>query len=184
MSTTRVYRKSKKTTVQLTSLLDLLFVMIFVSLIQQKTTASPKEAKAPVKKTPVAEPVVSVTKTPTPEALKTYSVRATFNFYGTPGNPNLPSGSYHMQGSFDEKTRSLNLGGISWIQRPTGYDMVPLSGIIEQTHTLFKGRIDSPGCNMFNLRRTKTLSSSPISGEWEGVYDCSQGPTGLKLTIQ
>ena len=43
----KFYRGNKKTVVSLTSLLDLLFVMIFVSLIQQKTIT---ENVKPIKK--------------------------------------------------------------------------------------------------------------------------------------
>lgn len=187
MAQARTYKKMKKTTVQLTSLLDLLFVMIFVSLIQNKTldvkvqtkTKEPKPQTSPVVKTKVKKKKI----VPEPQKLITYGVRAEFKFYPTPGNPNLPKGSYVMQGTFNEKNRKLNLGGVSWLNRPAGYDMVPLAGEIEKTHTLFKGKVDFPGCKEFTLRRVKTTANSPISGVWEGVYDCSQGPTGLTLTI-
>lgn len=187
MRPVRVYKKSKKTTVQLTSLLDLLFVMIFVSLIQQKEIVPSKKPIPEKKPKPVAaKPVVKPKpKKPTPRpVLKTYPVSAVFKFYGTPGNPNIPGGEYMMQGSFDEKTRDLKLGGVNWLNRPPGYDMVPLTGKIEKTHTLFKGKVDFPGCKLFTLTRKETFSHSPISGVWEGIYDCSQGPTGLTLTIQ
>ncbi len=184
MRTARVYKKSKKTTVQLTSLLDLLFVMIFVSLIQQKTVTSPVEAKAPAKKVVSTPSPKTKSKQKTPPAPIKYSVSAIFHFHATAGNPNLPSGTYVMQGSFNEKSRALKLGGVSWVNRPKGYDMVPLSGSIEKTHTLFKGRVDFPGCKLFTLKRVEMISNSPISGKWEGIYDCSQGLTGLTLTIQ
>lgn len=184
MRSARVYKKTKKTTVQLTSLLDLLFVMIFVSLIQQKTTSSVEKVKPKKEVPPIAQEVPVKIEKPAPEAPKAFRVSAVFSFYGTPGNPNVPAGSYNMQGVFDERTRELNLGGVSWNQRPENYDMVPLTGKIEGTNTLFKGKVDSPGCRMFTLRRTSTLSNSPISGTWQGVYDCSQGPTGLTLTVE
>ncbi|MAX65299.1 MAG: hypothetical protein QF441_11290 [Bacteriovoracaceae bacterium] len=194
MRPVRVYKKSKKTTVQLTSLLDLLFVMIFVSLIQQKDIPTESKQKTEPKKAPE---VVEEIKTPKPKTQvveqikekpkiekRKYSISAIFHFHPTAANPKLPSGTYMMQGSFDEKTRELHLGGVSWIKRPQGYDMVPLSGKIENSETLFKGRIDFPGCKIFNLKRTEVLDNSPISGKWKGVYDCSQGLTGLTLTIQ
>lgn len=180
MRSARVYKKPRRTVVELTSLLDLLFVMIFVSLIQQKAPENVTE-KTPSKPSPQVK-VLPVQK-PTPKVVKKYRVSATFSFHPTPGNPHLPKGSYQMQGSFDEKTRALKLGGVSWLNRPKGYDMVPLSGTIEETQTLFKGRIDFPGCKLFTLKRAEILLGSPISGKWEGVYDCSQGPTGLTLTI-
>lgn len=186
------YKKSRKTTVQLTSLLDLLFVMIFVSLIQQKNIpVKVKEKKKPrgkitkvkITPTPKAKPKVEKKK-PTPAPLKTYTVNAIFFFYSNNANPNVPSGTYNMTGRFDEKTRKLDLVGLNWINRPKGYDMVPLSGQIEKTDSMFIGRIDAPGCKKFTLKRKQKVGNSPISGTWEGVYDCSQGATGLTLTIK
>lgn len=185
----RIYRKSKKTTVQLTSLLDLLFVMIFVSLIQQKDI--PDQVKKEIKKKGTITKVQispkkekKVIKKTTPVVLKNYTVEAIFHFHPTSSNPSIPSGTYNMKGSFDEKTRTLHLGGISWVNRPENYDMVPLSGKIEATDSLFVGRIEFPGCKQFTLKKVQKIQGSPISGTWEGVYDCSQGSTGLTLTIK
>lgn len=181
-----MYKRIKKSTVQLTSLLDLLFVMIFVSLIQQKTVTETPKTQAPVvtaTPAPVKEEV-EVSATPAPVATPTYySIQAKFNFYATNENPQLPSGTYLMQGSYDLKTGKLQLGGVSWIQRPPDYDMVPLSGEINGGLETFVGRIEFHGCEKFTLQRTKKGTGSPISGEWKGTYDCTQGATGLTLTI-
>ena len=184
MQARRVYKRPKKTAVSLTSLLDLLFVMIFVSLLQQQKVKTPpvKETKKG-KLTQVKIPVKEKVKTPVVAVPKTYSLNATFNFYPTASNPNIATGTYQMQGSFDEKTRSLRLGGVSWIKRPKDYDMVPLSGTINRANALFTGRIEFIGCKEFSLRKTKAITGNPISGVWEGEYDCSQGATGLTLTI-
>ncbi|MBT7609516.1 MAG: hypothetical protein HN576_07155 [Bacteriovoracaceae bacterium] len=184
------FRKSKKIVVSLTSLIDLLFVMIFVSLIQQKTAnLPPTSVKKPGKTTftktkqkVVFKPIVK--KKVVQKVLKTYTVEAVFAFHATNTNKNIPTGNYKMKGSFDEKTRKLQLGGFSWINRPKNYDMVPLSGNIEKGDSLFIGRVEFPGCKMFTLKRSQKLNNSPISGTWEGIYDCSQGATGLTLTIQ
>jgi hypothetical protein len=184
------YRRNKKTVVSLTSLLDLLFVMIFVSLIQQKTVNIPtpsikKEGKTTfIKAVPKVIPKKTTKKKVTPKVLKSYTVEAIFSFHATNSNPKIPAGTYKMKGAFDEKTRKLELGGISWINRPKNYDMVPLSGKIEKGDSLFIGRVEFPGCKMFTLKRTQKLNQSPISGTWEGIYDCSQGATGLTLKIQ
>ena len=189
----RVYKKRKKATVELTSLLDLLFVMIFVSLIQQKDIKiEPKKTPKPKPKIvkPVAKAPSKAVKKPAPQVLKQYSITAKFHFYATPNNPTVPTGTYEMRGSFDEKTRSLKLAGVSWIDYPKGIpsnvsiDMVPLSGKIDETNSLFKGRVESPNCKEFTLGRKETIGNSPISGKWVGVYDCYQGSTGLTLTIQ
>lgn len=183
----RNYRSNKKTVVSLTSLLDLLFVMIFVSLIQQKNITKDMKPIKKIGKTTFIKTKVKPKKTvkkPTPPILKTYTVEAIFYFHPTNSNPSIPSGTYNMKGSFDEKSRKLALGGVSWVNRPKNYDMVPLSGKIEKGDSLFVGRVEFPGCKMFTLKRIKTISHSPISGTWEGIYECTQGSTGLTLTIQ
>ncbi|MCE3014065.1 MAG: hypothetical protein LW878_13475 [Proteobacteria bacterium] len=167
-------RRRRRPTVELTALLDLLFVMIFLSLLQTKTPA-PVEAKPvePETKAPVAEPAK-----PTP---KIVPVSAIFNFYPTKSNPSLPSGSYHMNGSFDEGTGQLQLGGSGWIKRPENYDMVPLKGNIDKATNTFRGRIEFQGCLEFVLR--KETADQSFRGSWSGTYNCTQGETGLTLTI-
>ncbi len=168
-----VYRRPKKPVVSLTSLLDLLFVMIFVSLIQQKAVV-PTKTKTK-KKTPTKAKPVKVN----------YSIDGLFYFYGTAQNPSIPTGSYNMSGKFNKKTGKLRLGGASWVNRPKNYDMVPLSGVIDKSFKMFTGKIEFQGCKKFTLRKTgKGSGRSPISGTWEGIYDCSQGMTGLTLTIK
>ena len=90
-----------------------------------------------------------------------------------------------MQGVYDAKSGALKLGGVSWIKRPQGYDMVPLSGTIDSSFSKFTGRIEFPGCRTFTLTKSnKSQGESPIAGIWKGKYDCSQGFTGLTLTIK
>ena len=174
----KTYRRPKKAQVSLTSLLDLLFVMIFVSLIQQK------QIKVPPKKVEAKKKVTKVTPKPVP-VKKKYTIFAEFNFFATASNPAIPRGSYLMQGYFDDKTNELKLGGVSWINRPSQYDMVPLSGKINDIKSEFTGRVEFPGCRLFTLKRTnKIQSNNPIAGEWTGEYDCSQGATGLRLVIK
>lgn len=169
-------RRLKRGTVQLTSLLDLLFVMIFISLMQTKIVPPVIEVPPVVveeKKTEQAKP--RPTKVP---------ATAIFHFYAPASNPRVPTGTYAMEGTFDAKDGSLRLGGVSWINRPAGYDMVPLSGVISSDGATFTGRIEFQGCEVFTLRRTSQLSHSFIAGKWEGSYFCTQGETALTLTIQ
>ena len=169
----RSYKRPKRQAVSLTSLLDLLFVMIFVSLIQQK-------AAAPTKEEPV--PAAKVTEQKAPK--QKFQIKATFNFYGTSSNPSLPSGKYIMVGSYKLTDGSLSLGGLAWIERPAKYDMVPLSGKIDPKTGSFRGRVEAIGCKEFTLERKLKRDKTPISGEWVGTYSCSQGKTGLTLTIE
>ncbi len=178
------YRRKKPTTIQLTSLLDLLFVMVFVSLLQQKAPISEDAVKKPVQKeTPVVAQETPAKKKPVATKKVSYAIEATFNFYKTSENPKLPNGKYLMQGVFDSKTRELKLGGIGWIERPKNYDMVPLSGKIGPSNKTFTGRIEFQGCKEFTLQRVSSSGSNDISGEWKGAYECGQGSTGLTLTI-
>lgn len=179
----RFYKGPKKQAVQLTSLLDLLFVMIFVSLIQQKEVTPAKEEKK-VEKTPVVAQKIEKIQTPTPVEKTLFTVRSTFNFYGTNNNPNIPNGSYIMSGSYDKTTGELKLGGVGWIKRPAHYDMVPLSGKIDSAENFFRGKIEFQGCEEFILERKTKGQKSPISGDWVGSYSCTQGATGLTLTIE
>ena len=178
MQIIKPYKRPRRTAVELTSLLDLLFVMIFVSLMQQKNVT---ETPPPVVKVVTEE--TQTTKAATPQKVN-FSITATFNFYGTAQNPNLPRGSYVMQGTYSTKTKELKLGGVGWLERPESYDMVPLSGVINESGTLFTGRIEFIGCEKFTLKRESKGSASPLSGEWKGSYDCSQGLTGLTLSIE
>lgn len=176
------YRRYKKPVVQLTSLLDLLFVMIFLSLMQLKVppTAEPLPVpeKKPLmaKKGPRSEPK-SVTK---PAKIP---LSAEFNFYPSVQNPNIPSGVFKMEGVFTEKGGLLQLNGVEWVDRPPQYDMVPLVGRINEDKNLFTGRIEFPGCEEFTLKRTSVQEGSPLAGAWVGTYTCSQGSTGLTLKV-
>lgn len=171
-------RRYKKPVVQLTSLLDLLFVMVFASLLQTKATPAKTEPK-PVEVTKTEEKKEA----PKPVPQK-HSISAVFNFYATSRSPSVPNGSYQMEGSFDEKTGVLNLNGSQWINRPAHYDMVPLRGKVNEGRSLFTGKIEFPGCREFTLKRIPKNGRSPLAGTWQGAYICSQGETGLTVEIE
>jgi hypothetical protein len=174
-------KRSRRATVELTSLLDLLFMMVFISLLQTKHPVN--EAKAEPKKEE-SKPRPKTAGRSTPAKPVVLALNAVFHFYATPSNPSLPSGKFAMNGAYDTKTGALKLGGVSWINRPVGYDMIPLNGVIDPTTGQFRGRIEFAGCQQFTLVRTVKDPQSPIAGTWEGRYVCSQGETGLTLTIQ
>lgn len=186
METRRVYKKSTKSVVQLTSLLDLLFVMVFVSLLQQKNIPTPSE-KPPVEKPPVE--ITKETPKPVPKKVETPKlenalVGATFSFSPKAQSNRAASGVYKMQGTFEADSRRLSLLGLKWIDKPDPrYDMVPLAGILGEDFKSFKGRIQYLGCKTFTLVKTVAIGSKPYSGKWEGTYDCAQGLTNLVLTI-
>lgn len=175
--------KRQRKTVELTSLLDLLFVMIFLSLLQTKNPpakAEPEVAQKPKEETPAEVKPVEVK----PKTATILPVTAIFHFYGVNNNPDQPVGTYAMNGTFDKKSGELALGGVSWISRPEGYDMVPLKGRINGAANSFTGKIDFQDCEEFTLKRKSKIAGSDIAGEWAGSYVCFQGETGLTLTIQ
>lgn len=184
-------KKLKKPVVQLTSLLDLLFVMIFVLLLQSKappTKGEPAPKAEPVAKVETPKKIEQPKKIepvpPKPVKPTKISMGAIFHFYATAKSPSVPTGIYSMQGSYNTKSGELKLGGTNWVKRPNGYDMVPLSGVIDEKAGTFTGRIEFQGCKEFTLYRTLNNTGSPVAGKWEGSYTCSQGETGLTLTLK
>ncbi len=184
----RQFKRAKKGAVSLTSLLDLLFVMIFVSLLQQKEI-SPTKTEAPVTKTEVKvveKVVIKEVKVPVKEkkAKKIlHSINAAFEFYSLSGMKF--KGKFSMDGLFNSKTGNLNLAPATWIDKPPfDVGMVPLSGKVSEDKMSFTGRVEFQGCKTFKLKRIKVSQGSPIAGEWKGTYNCSQGETGLTLSVQ
>jgi hypothetical protein len=168
-------RLSKKSSVSLTSLLDLLFVMVFLSLLQTKIPTSEV-----VKETTKSEiPAAKKSSPPLKEILK---IQAVFEFFPTPSNPDIPKGSFTMSGKYFNKTYQFQLGGTNWIQRPESYEMIPLTGLYLEKLNVIQGKIESDGCKEFTLKKADQ-SQRGILGKWEGVYYCLQGETGISLLI-
>jgi hypothetical protein len=87
-----LYKRPRKTTVQLTSLLDLLFVMIFVSLLQQKAPTTPRQEQKVATKKIKVEAKQKVKPIPPPPKKAVYNIEAKFKFYATASTPNIPNG--------------------------------------------------------------------------------------------
>ncbi len=175
-----MYKKIKRPTVQLTSLLDLLFVMVFLSLLQTKNVQKPAPQ---VTKAPVSKPKEVVEKKKVEVKPTIINITATFNFYPTAKNNSVQAGSFIMQGSFNRETKEITLGGSQWIHRPKDYDMVPLIGRLSADGNKIIGKIDFSDCKQFTLNRQSSQGIAEVSGIWKGSYDCLQGETGLTLTI-
>lgn len=90
----------------------------------------------------------------------------------------VPPGAYTLSGTNDGG--ALTLAGDEWIEQPEGYLQVGLSG--EAEGDSLTGTIDGEGCTDFSVSRTST--EPWYADEWEGAYDCGQGLTGLKVTIE
>jgi len=82
-------------------------------------------------------------------------IAATYEFYAVPENPDVPTGSFRMTGTYKEGR--LALQGSEWIQQPPGYLMVdyesnPELGI--DPHHLF-GIVLGPGCTLFTMDKAE-----------------------------
>lgn len=67
--------------------------------------------------------------------------------------PTGVSGSYKMQGLANGT--NVLLQGTEWIQKPSGYMMVALTGALEGNH--LDGTVIGPGCSTFSFRLRKGL---------------------------
>ena len=67
--------------------------------------------------------------------------RAVFSFGSTASAPNLPAGSFMMQGRVDLDGGSLNLDSVSWLVQPPGWVMVSLVGTSTDHGESFRGKV-------------------------------------------
>jgi hypothetical protein len=105
---------------------------------------------------------------------------ADFDFYPLPSNPDVPAGSFTMTGSYSPDGVVLNQD--YWVSEPAGYEMVNLTAPPPSGSSM-EGTV-SPGCGSFSVTMTSGLPTlTSLSGVWTGSYTCSQGLTGLRLTV-
>jgi hypothetical protein len=83
-------------------------------------------------------------------------VEAVYEFYALAENPDVPSGSYRMEGTYDD-ARELSLNGVEWIEQPRNYGMVDLLFFAElgvDPQRLYGAITDlGDACNVFTLSR-------------------------------
>lgn len=114
------------------------------------------------------------------------ALTATFGFHPIASDPHAASGSFTMTGR--DVGGHLDLRRDHWIDRPAGYDMVDLGGDVGPGTDTITGTVVSAtsGCSTFTVRRATGTPGSDVAavvGTWTGTYSCSQGETGLRLTI-
>lgn len=85
--------------------------------------------------------------TPTGDAPDT--VEAIFAFGPTKANPEVPDGSYFMEGTYADGF--LDLDATEWIQQPEGYFPVDMSAEVTEDAGVLEGTIDDPSCSTFDL---------------------------------
>jgi hypothetical protein len=110
---------------------------------------------------------------------------AYFDFYPVTANPGVPVGSFMMTGHYSAKGVWLTPG--KWLVAPSGYVTVALSAPTpgaKGVNTL-RGTVTGPSCTSFVLHRpVAAADEAAATGKWKGTYVCSQGLTGLTLTIK
>jgi hypothetical protein len=161
--------------------------MIFVSLLQQKNIPTPvkEKPKKPGKITKIKIPAVTKKKVVTApvKKVKVYSFNGMVEFYPTSKVGGTVLGSFNLTGKFDNKTKKFRLAGISWIKRPKDFAMIPIAGSLDSSGQVIKAKLGHPLCKPFTLIKSSTTGSGPLSGRWEGRYDCTQGITGISITL-
>ena len=110
-------------------------------------------------------------------------IKATFEFYPISKESKKGMGSFNMVGRLDKKSHRAFLKGSSWIKNVQDYDMVNLIGVFNKDFDVFGGSVEMNGCKQFSLKKIKKVKDSEIRGVWKGVYTCTQGLTGMTLTI-
>ena len=80
-------------------------------------------------------------------------LRARFRFYGLPQNPSVPDGEFELQGTFNQTTGDIYFLPTQWINRPAGFQMVGMKGILGRGGQRITGTIQYPQCGKFNVSR-------------------------------
>ncbi len=83
----------------------------------------------------------------------------TFYFYAAPTNPGVPSGSYSITGGTDKASGTVKLVGDEWISRPSGYNMVDITGCLDLKNKAIKGTV----AGRYNRRSDFTINIKKIN---------------------
>lgn len=76
-----------------------------------------------------------------------------FEFFPTGSAPSFQPGSFATAGRFDADSRRLRLDAGRWIERSWGFQTHDLMGEVQADGAMIEGRILTPGCTGFQLRR-------------------------------
>jgi hypothetical protein len=80
-------------------------------------------------------------------------ISAVFNFSASRNNRSVPSGSFKMEGSFDNKTNKITLRATDWFKQPPGYVTVDLVGNMSPGNARISGEILNSACSTFTVER-------------------------------
>lgn len=87
-------------------------------------------------------------------SLNTLQVKAIFDFNYADGSA---TGAFYLNGQYTASSRTLRFEPGAWINQPSGYSAVGMTGTISSTGTRYQGQIASSNCGAFDL----TLMSKP-----------------------
>ncbi len=80
-------------------------------------------------------------------------IEANFRFHALPDNPSVPTGAFELTGTFNRALGVLDLYPSQWLERPEGYDLVGVKGVLDEDGQRLKGASDGAGCGAIMLRR-------------------------------
>lgn len=87
------------------------------------------------------------------------TVKATFEFYPVASNPDVPRGSFAMEGSYS--ATNLTLRPDYWLSRPDTYEMIALGATFSPRVDAIRGEVDTAGCAEFAVRKTSDDTRLP-----------------------
>lgn len=116
-------------------------------------------------------------------------IDAAFRFFPVAANPGAASGSGTLHGTYSAGHMSLTWQ--KFTSNPAGYTGINLDGSLSgagDAQTLSGTVSILPGglpCTTFTLTRGSGVNatSAAMAGQWMGTYTCSQGLTGLTLSV-
>jgi hypothetical protein len=80
-----------------------------------------------------------------------HDVSAIFSFRHA---PTATSGHFELSGTYQVSGKRLKLEAGDWVGiQPVGYTAVDLEGNVDASNVVFTGRVLSPGCGPFSVRR-------------------------------
>ena len=74
-----------------------------------------------------------------------------FAFFPLPENPKVPKGRFAIAGTFNATTGHVAVKGVHWIEQPSNYLMVDLSGTLSGDGRSIDGKIEFSGCTSFHV---------------------------------
>ncbi len=80
-------------------------------------------------------------------------ISAIFIFSSNKNNPSVPSGSFKMAGTYDNKTNKIILNATEWIDQPMGYFAVNLIGSVLKGDNKIIGEIANGSCSGFTIEK-------------------------------